>query len=71
MKAAHQVGLVTGASRGLGEVIAGVLARRGYDLVTPLSLMDPFTMIAQIAANRHSTNHLNFGGPQTPTTVNV
>jgi NAD(P)-dependent dehydrogenase (short-subunit alcohol dehydrogenase family) len=27
------VALITGASRGLGKVIAGVLARRGYDLV--------------------------------------
>ena len=33
MTEANQVALVTGASRGLGEVIAGVLAERGYDLV--------------------------------------
>jgi len=49
----------------------GYYLKRGCDLVTPLSLMDPFTMITQIAANRHSTNNLNFWGPQTPTTVNV
>jgi NAD(P)-dependent dehydrogenase (short-subunit alcohol dehydrogenase family) len=29
----HRVALVTGASRGLGEVIAGILAQRRYDLV--------------------------------------
>ncbi len=33
MSESHRVALVTGASRGLGEVIAGVLAERGNDLV--------------------------------------
>ena len=33
MSESHRVALVTGASRGLGEVIAGVLAQRGDDLV--------------------------------------
>ena len=31
--------------------IRGTYLKQGYDLVTPLSLMDPFEMIAQIAAN--------------------
>jgi hypothetical protein len=31
--------------------IHGTYLKQGYDLVTPLSLMDPFTMSAQIAAN--------------------
>jgi NAD(P)-dependent dehydrogenase (short-subunit alcohol dehydrogenase family) len=33
MSESHRVALVTGASRGLGEVIAGVLVERGHDLV--------------------------------------
>ena len=33
MTDSNRVALVTGASRGLGEVIAGVLAERGHDLV--------------------------------------
>src|SRR5262245_25443728 len=33
MHETNKVALVTGASRGLGEVIANVLSERGYDLV--------------------------------------
>ena len=33
MSGTHRAAVVTGGSRGLGAVIAGVLARRGYDLV--------------------------------------
>jgi hypothetical protein len=29
----------------------GTYLKQGYDLVTPLSLVDPFTMIARIAAH--------------------
>jgi len=50
MKAAHQVGLVTGASRGLGEVIAGVLARRGYDLVIGARHAGPLGRVAESLA---------------------
>jgi NAD(P)-dependent dehydrogenase (short-subunit alcohol dehydrogenase family) len=42
MGASNRVALVTGASRGLGEVIAGVLADRGYDLV--IGGRDPDTL---------------------------
>jgi len=42
MGASNRVGLVTGASRGLGAVITGVLAERGYDLV--INARDPDTL---------------------------
>jgi len=42
MSASNRVALVTGASRGLGLVIGGVLADRGYDLV--IGARDPDTL---------------------------
>jgi len=42
MGASNRVGLVTGGSRGLGAVITGVLAERGYDLV--INARDPDTL---------------------------
>jgi hypothetical protein len=36
---------------GRGGGIFGTYLKQGHDLVTPLSLVDPFTMIARIAAN--------------------
>jgi len=42
MGTSNRVALVTGASRGLGAVIAGVLAERGHDLV--INARDPDTL---------------------------
>src|SRR5262245_2315002 len=50
MKAAKRVAIVTGASRGLGEVIAGVLARRGYDLVIGARNHAPLQAAADVLA---------------------
>jgi NAD(P)-dependent dehydrogenase (short-subunit alcohol dehydrogenase family) len=51
-EAAHRVGLVTGASRGLGEVIARVLVERGYDVVVGARHAEPLRHVAEsLAAN--------------------
>ena len=42
----NRVAIVTGASRGLGEVIAGVLADRGYDLVIGARNPEPLRRVA-------------------------
>jgi NAD(P)-dependent dehydrogenase (short-subunit alcohol dehydrogenase family) len=42
------VAIVTGASRGLGEVIARVLAARGYDLVIGARQADPLERVAEV-----------------------
>jgi NAD(P)-dependent dehydrogenase (short-subunit alcohol dehydrogenase family) len=55
MKAAHRVGLVTGASRGLGEVIARVLAERGYDLIIGARHAEPLGRVAESLAAHGST----------------
>jgi len=51
MNASKHVAIITGASRGLGEVIARVLAERGYDLVVgarnPGPLQDVAASISQ------------------------
>src|SRR5256885_13101226 len=41
MQPSNRVAIITGASRGLGAVIARVLARRGYDLVVGARNLDP------------------------------
>ena len=48
----RRVALVTGASRGLGEVIAGVLAGRGYDLVICARETGPLGRVAGSLAAR-------------------
>jgi NAD(P)-dependent dehydrogenase (short-subunit alcohol dehydrogenase family) len=46
MTASKRVALITGASRGLGEVIAGVLAARGYDMVVGARDPGPLQAVA-------------------------
>jgi NAD(P)-dependent dehydrogenase (short-subunit alcohol dehydrogenase family) len=50
----HRVALVTGASRGLGEVIAGILAQRRYDLVIGARDAAPLRRVAEALAARGS-----------------
>jgi len=52
MKNVNQVALVTGASRGLGEVIASVLAERGYGLVIGARHAEPLRQVADRLAAR-------------------
>lgn len=47
MTASNRVAIVTGASRGLGEVIARVLAERGYDLVVNARTAGPLQDVAE------------------------
>jgi len=54
MTQAKRVAIVTGASRGLGEVIAGVLAERGYDLVINAKHPEPLHRVAESLSARVS-----------------
>lgn len=47
-----KVAMVTGASRGLGEVIAAVLAERGYELVIGAKTADPLCRVAETLRER-------------------
>src|SRR5262245_35016387 len=50
MSASSRVAIVTGASRGLGAVIARVLAERGYDLVIGARTAGPLQEMAESLA---------------------
>src|SRR5690349_4358565 len=51
----HRVAIVTGASRGLGVVVARVLARRGFDLIIGARNRDPLEAAAASLAARGSS----------------
>lgn len=55
MNASKRVGIITGASRGLGEVIARVLAERGYDLVIGARNPGPLQDVAESISQKGSS----------------
>jgi NAD(P)-dependent dehydrogenase (short-subunit alcohol dehydrogenase family) len=55
MGASTRVAIITGASRGLGEVIARVLAARGYDLVVGARNPGPLQEVAESLSQNGST----------------
>jgi NAD(P)-dependent dehydrogenase (short-subunit alcohol dehydrogenase family) len=55
MNAPNRVAIVTGASRGLGEVIARVLAQRGYHLVVIARNAGPLQDVAESLGTHGST----------------
>ncbi len=68
MQQSNRVGIVTGASRGLGQVIARVLAERGYDLVLNARQPEPL----QRAADRlavHGSRVATLAGDVTDASV--
>jgi NAD(P)-dependent dehydrogenase (short-subunit alcohol dehydrogenase family) len=54
VNASKRVGIITGASRGLGEVIARVLAERGYDLVIGARNSGPLQDVAESISQKGS-----------------
>src|SRR5262245_14369689 len=52
MGASNRVAIVTGASRGLGAVIAGVLADRKYDVIIGARNAEPLEQVADALARR-------------------
>jgi NAD(P)-dependent dehydrogenase (short-subunit alcohol dehydrogenase family) len=55
VNASKRVGIITGASRGLGEVIARVLAERGYDMVIGARNPAPLQDVAESISQKGST----------------
>jgi NAD(P)-dependent dehydrogenase (short-subunit alcohol dehydrogenase family) len=68
MRDAHRVAIVTGASRGLGEVIARVLAERNYDLVIGARDAAPLGRVAESLA-AHGSTVVPVGGDVTDASV--
>jgi len=68
MSASGRVAIITGASRGLGAVIAGVLAERGYDLVVGARNVEPLAQAADALA-RHDVRVVPVAGDITDTAV--
>src|SRR5262245_25405220 len=68
METSNRVGIVTGASRGLGAVIAHVLAGRGYDLVIGARHAEPLEEVVEALAP-HGTRVVPVAGDIADTSV--
>ena len=68
MTASNRVAIITGASRGLGAVIARVLAERTYDLVIGARHPEPLQEVADALA-RHGARVVPVAGDITDATV--
>jgi NAD(P)-dependent dehydrogenase (short-subunit alcohol dehydrogenase family) len=68
MSASNRVAIVTGASRGLGAVIASVLSDRKYDLVIGARNVEPLEQVADTLA-RHGAGVVPVAGDVTDGTV--
>jgi NAD(P)-dependent dehydrogenase (short-subunit alcohol dehydrogenase family) len=68
MSESNRVAIVTGASRGLGEVIARVLAERGHDLVIAARTAGPLQDVAD-SLGRHRTRVVAVAGDVTDAAV--
>jgi NAD(P)-dependent dehydrogenase (short-subunit alcohol dehydrogenase family) len=68
MNEVNRVAIVTGASRGLGLVIGGVLAERGYDLVIGARTAEPLHRAAE-ALGRYGTQVVTVPGDITDAAV--
>jgi NAD(P)-dependent dehydrogenase (short-subunit alcohol dehydrogenase family) len=68
MSASNRVAIVTGASRGLGAVIARVLTDRKYDLVIGARNVEPLEQVADALAS-HGARIMPVAGDVTDATV--